>query len=166
LDTQIDIFKKQLILANSKHKFVSIHCVYEWDKLYKAMDALKLENYDNMILLHSFHADSKLVNKFKNFNCWFSISPGCFNEKNYAMLKQIPLENLVLESDAPSMFNPAIYDKTEDYNFYAIKDEKTQNHPLSVLQLGKALAKLYEINLNDFMKIISKNSKKLISKLI
>jgi Tat protein secretion system quality control protein TatD with DNase activity len=166
LDTQIDIFTKQLLLAHKKNKFVSVHCVYEWEQLYKTIETLKLTNYENMILLHSFQADAKLVERFGSLNCWFSISPGCINEKNYKMLKSLPLESIVLESDAPSMFNKAIYNNENEYNFYFMKDEKYQNHPVSILQTVKELAEILEMSCEEFMKIISKNSKKLISKLI
>jgi Tat protein secretion system quality control protein TatD with DNase activity len=166
LDVQIEIFTKQLQLAYNKHKFVSVHCVYEWDKLFKTITSLGLKDFDNMILLHSFQAEAKLVERFKTLKCWFSISPGCINEKNYKMLKSLPLDNIVLESDAPSMFNKAIYNTEDEYNFYPIKDEKTQNHPMSILQAGRVLSEILEIGYDDLMKIIAKNSKRLISKLI
>jgi Tat protein secretion system quality control protein TatD with DNase activity len=155
-------------LGIARNKFISIHCVYEWDKLYKALDALDIKDYDHKILLHSFQAESKLVDKFKKFNCWFSLSPGCLVEKNYQMIKSLPMDLLVLESDAPSMFNKAIYDNEEQYNFYIKNEDKNipQNHPMSILQLGKVLSELFEIGYEDFMKIITKNNKKLISKLL
>ena len=43
-------------------------------------------------------------------NVFYSISSSCFTKSNYEMLKVIPNDKLLLESDAPSMFNKSIYD--------------------------------------------------------
>ncbi len=106
------------------------------------------------------------MEKFNKFNVWFSISPGCFSEKNYEMLKKIPLDKLLLESDAPSMFNSQVYDDENEYNFYPKEGEKYKNHPISILSLAKKISLLRGIDFNDFRKIIWANNKKLISYLI
>lgn len=56
----------------------TIHCVYEWDKLFKS-----LSKYKNEIpfILHSFQGNLKQTKKFNELNCFYSISPGCFIEK-------------------------------------------------------------------------------------
>ena len=56
LNDQIEIFQKQLSYANDNNLLVHIHCVYEWDKLYKIMSNMNLDNLikNKKILLHSF----------------------------------------------------------------------------------------------------------------
>ena len=78
LENQIEIFKKQIELANELNKLVHIHCVYEWDKLYKILNNMKIENLikNNKIILHSFQGKKKHIEKFNNLNCYFSISSG------------------------------------------------------------------------------------------
>ena len=94
-------------------------------KPFKAFETMNLDNLkNNKIILHSFQGSKKIMEKFNKYNVYFSISPGCFNEKNFEMLKAIPLDRLLLESDSPSMFNKEIYDKEEDYKFYFVKSLK------------------------------------------
>lgn len=157
---------KQFDLAEKYNKLVTIHCVYEWEKLYKAIENNK--NKENLvqeskIILHSFQGNCKIMEKFKNFNPWFSISPGCFIEKNFDMIRKIPIENLLLESDSPSMFNNLIYDDENKFSFY-FKEEngKFKNHPMSIIDLGSKIAELKEIPIKYFFEQIQKNSKRIL----
>ncbi len=115
---------------------------------------------NNRIILHSFQASKKIMEKFINFNVFFSISAGCFNEKNYEMIKSIPLERILLESDAPSMFNKAIYENEQEYSFYFLEEGKIgnfKNHPISILNLAKNICELKGIEYDSFINILKKN---------
>jgi Tat protein secretion system quality control protein TatD with DNase activity len=109
--------------------------------------------------------------KFLKFNPWFSLSAGCFIEKNFEMIKEIPLDRLLLESDSPSMFNKNIYEKEEDYSFYftEISDVneniKYQNHPMSILNLGRKIAELKNIDYEYLMDKVKINSSIVINKI-
>ena len=65
------------------------------------------------ILLHSYMGSASLVKDFLKFGCMFSISIGCLTEKHLHMVKVIPLDNLVLESDSPCLFNKELVDEYE-----------------------------------------------------
>ena len=161
LDIQIEIFKKQIELANELNKLVHIHCVYEWDKLYKILNNMKIENLvkNNKIILHSFQGKKKHIEKFNNLNCYFSISSGCFTKSNFEMLKLLPNNKILFESDSPSMFNKEIYSNENEYkHFY--NENKKNNSPESIKFLCKKFAELKEINENDFCNIIYNNSLK------
>ena len=159
LNDQIEIFQKQLSYANDKNLLVHIHCVYEWDKLYKIMSNMNLDNLikNKKILLHSFQGKVKHINKFNNLNVYYSISSGCFNTGNYEMLKNLPLEKILFESDSPSMFNKAVYDNEKDYqHFYS--ENKKNNSPESIKFLCDKLAKLRNMKSEELAKIAYKNS--------
>ena len=161
LENQIEIFKKQIELANELNKLVHIHCVYEWDKLYKILNNMKIENLvkNNKIILHSFQGKKKHIEKFNNLNCYFSISSGCFTKSNFEMLKLLPNNKILFESDSPSMFNKEIYSNENEYkHFY--NENKKNNSPESIKFLCKKFAELKEINENDFCNIIYNNSLK------
>jgi TatD DNase family protein len=163
LNFQIDIFTKQLLYANDNNLLVHIHCVYEWDKLYKVLSNIKIENLvkNNKILLHSFQGKVKHIEKFNKLNCYFSISSGCFIEKNFEMLKNLPNDKILFESDSPSMFNKLVYNSEDDYkDFY--NEEKKLNSPESIIFLCKKLAELKGINEEEFRKIIYENSLKIL----
>ena len=82
-------------------------------------------------------------------------------------MRSIPLENMILESDAPSMFNKDIYENEEEYSFY-FRNEKNEykNHPISILTLAKKIADLRKISDCDFFSQLMKNYQKLIKNLI
>lgn len=164
LDKQIEIFVKQLEFANETNKLVTIHCVYEWEKLYKILEKSSISNLvNNKIILHSFQGTKKMVEKFNKFNPWFSISAGCYSHKNEEMIKAIPADRLILESDSPSMFNKHIYSSEKEYDYY-FKDENShfKNHPMSILSLSKKVSEVKEVDSNEFIKIISNNYKQII----
>ena len=159
LDNQIEIFKKQLIYANENNLLVHIHCVYEWDKLYKIMSNIKLDNLikNNKILLHSFQGKVKHINKFNNLNCYYSISSGCFSTGNYEMLKNLPLNKILFESDSPSMFNKSVYDDEKQYqHFYS--ESKKNNSPESIKYLCIKLAELRNIKYEELANTVYNNS--------
>jgi len=70
-----------LDLANDLKKVVTIHCVYEWEKLVKILLSSNISNLEYKIILHSFQGKKKDLLKLTNKNIWFSISPGCYTEK-------------------------------------------------------------------------------------
>ena len=159
LDNQIEIFKKQLIYANENNLLVHIHCVYEWDKLYKIMSNMKLVNLikNNKILLHSFQGKVKHINKFNNLNCYYSISSGCFSTGNYEMLKNLPLNKILFESDSPSMFNKNVYDDEKQYqHFYS--EEKKNNSPESIKYLCIKMAELRNMKYEELANSVYNNS--------
>lgn len=159
LNDQIEIFKKQLIYANDNNLLVHIHCVYEWDKLYKIMSNINLDNLikNKKILLHSFQGKVKHINKFNNLNVYYSISSGCYTSGNYEMLKNLPLDKILFESDSPSMFNKAVYNDAKEYeNFYS--ENKKNNSPESINYLCIKLAELKNMKYEDLAKIVYKNS--------
>jgi TatD DNase family protein len=159
LNDQIDIFQKQLSYANDNNLLVHIHCVYEWDKLYKIMSNMNLDNLikNKKILLHSFQGKVKHINKFNNLNVYYSISSGCYTSGNYEMLKNLPLDKILFESDSPSMFNKAVYNDTKEYeNFYS--ENKKNNSPESIKYLCIKLAELKNMKYEDLAKIVYKNS--------
>ena len=161
LETQIEIFKKQIELANELNVLVHIHCVYEWDKLFKILNNMKIENLikNNKIILHCFQGKKKHIEKFNNLNCYFSISSGCFTKGNFEMLKNLPNNKILFESDSPSMFNKEIYSNENEYKHFYNEDKKN-NSPESIKFLCKKFAELKEINEIEFCNIIYNNSLK------
>lgn len=83
------------------------------------------------------------------------------------MLKSIPMESLLLESDSPSMFNKDIYTEESEYKSYPI-DEKGnyKNLPLSIIPLAKKLSELRKMPFPDFLSQIKKNSTKLLKHIV
>ena len=167
LNDQIEIFKKQLSYANDNNLLVHIHCVYEWDKLYKIMSNMNLDNLikNKKILLHSFQGKAKHINKFNNLNVYYSISSGCYTTGNYEMLKNLPLDKILFESDSPSMFNKAVYDDEKNYSHFYSQDKKN-NSPESIKYLCIKLAQLRNMTFEDLAKKVYNNSLEILKEFI
>lgn len=161
--------ERQINYAEALDKLVTIHCVYEWEKLYKSLDKLNLKNLKQKgkIVLHSFQGTKSQMEKMRSLNVWFSLSPGCYNEKNYEMIKALPLDRLILESDSPSMFNKDIYSEAAEFGFY-FKEEsgKLKNHPLCIIQLAQRVSELRGLAYEELLQILHKNGSKIINALI
>ena len=86
--------------------------------------------------------------------------------QNFDVLRSIPLENMILESDSPSMFNKELYENEEEYSFYFRNEKKeVKNHPFSILILAKKISELRKISYVDFSSQLMKNYLKLIKNL-
>ena len=73
------------------------------------------------------------------------------------MLKNLPLDKILFESDSPSMFNKAVYDDEKNYShFYS--ENKKNNSPESIKFLCDKLAKLRNMKSEELAKIVYKNS--------
>lgn len=149
---------------------MQIHCVYEWDKLFKIMNELKLDNLikNKKIILHSFQGKPKHIDKFITLNVWYSLSSGCYCEKNIEMIKKIPLDKLVYESDSPSMFNTMIYPDDYDYKEMGLKDclENQNNTPISIIFLNEKIAEIKCMKPNELSLIVLNNSNSILDKII
>ena len=167
LNDQIEIFKKQMTYANENNLLVHIHCVYEWDKLYKIMSNMKLDNLikNKKLLLHSFQGKVKHINKFNNLNCYYSISSGCFTSGNYEMLKSLPLNKILFESDSPSMFNKLVYEDEKQYQHFHT-EEKKNNSPESIKYLCIKMAELRNMKFEDLANAIYNNSLEVLKEFI
>jgi len=95
------------------------------------------------------------------------------------MLKSVPLDKVVFESDSPSMMNNDIYTSEKDYEFYFKEQTKEieienninklvkyKNHPTSITSLTKRFAELRGIGLNSLLQQIYKNNLKLMKNIL
>lgn len=134
------------------------------------MNAMKLVTLikNKKIILHSFQGKSKHIDKFNAMNVWYSLSAGCYCDKNIEMIKKIPLDRLVYESDSPSMFNSIIYPLNYDYNEMGLKDcvQNKKNTPISIVFLNATIAEIKCIKPHELSVIVFNNSKRIIEGII
>lgn len=102
-DLQVKIFADQLDVAKEYERPVSVHMLRsEADILYNIRKHAK----GLKIILHSFTGPSSYIEPFGNAGCYFSISPrilGISGEKSRRLIKAIPEDRILIESDAPMM---------------------------------------------------------------
>lgn len=95
-DFQIDVFARQLELANDLKRGVHIHCVGAWDRMKKI---LKEQKYSDIpfVLFHRFNG---VVSDWQGMqNVYFSYSP----TRSYQRILSTPQNRLLLETDSDSV---------------------------------------------------------------
>jgi TatD DNase family protein len=102
---QEDFFRKQLRMAVEFHKVANIHCVSAYGKM---LTILKQEvpGGDLKVLLHSWEGPWEVTKEMLDHfgqNIVFSLSMASLNkEKQRKVAFQIPLDNIMIETDSPS----------------------------------------------------------------
>jgi TatD DNase family protein len=104
---QMQFFNAQLDLAHELERPLSIHCLRAWGVMQETLTAAKLPRCG--FLLHSYGGSAELVPSFVILGAYFSVSPYFFHPRKAAQLEvflQVPLDRLLLETDAPDMWPP------------------------------------------------------------
>lgn len=99
---QVEVFQKQIQLAKELKRPASIHCVRAFGDL---LDILKSEGpFPASVILHSYLGSADMVPEFAKLGAYFSFSGFLMSMKESKakkMLKSVPLERILLETDAP-----------------------------------------------------------------
>jgi TatD DNase family protein len=135
MDKQIQYLRHHIRLACKYHRPLSIHCVTGcWSALFatlkEQLDSLSQDNQCcKSIILHSCHSMS--VDTFKQFQKYFnnnennsdgnrlfySFAATAFSQKSaLKLLKEIPLDYILLESDSPDQLPREFYDQNIQFN--------------------------------------------------
>lgn len=189
---QIDVFRQQLELAKELKKPASVHCVRAFgDLLHIVKD---IGPFPDGLLLHSYLGSAEMVPEFVKSGAYFSLSGYIMPmkvQKAKKMLKTIPLERILLESDAPdalphlelsSLFlvdeDPSLpqeifaHGRTAASNVSTSSDTSRDasslpkdmlNHPANIHNVLDYVANLLEISKEELAEISYKNSIRLFS---
>ena len=127
LEEQVEVFLAQWSLANEHKRAVTVHCLKAWGRLLELVESHPHEGPG--FLLHSYGGPVEMVPEFLNLGAYFSFSGGFMHprkSRQLEVLKTIPMERLLLETDAPEMLPPS------DWCFCPLSDSesgKAINHP-------------------------------------
>ncbi|MGC3957678.1 MAG: TatD family hydrolase [Verrucomicrobiota bacterium] len=104
---QEEAFIAQLRVGAERNLPVSIHCLQAWGRMY---EILKSEPRPARgFLLHSYGGPAEMVKSFVSLGAYFSL-PGYYaherKERQRETFRQIPLERLLIETDAPDQMLP------------------------------------------------------------
>lgn len=99
---QVEVFRQQLQLAKELNKPASVHCVRAFGDL---LEILKSEGpFPAGLILHSFLGSAEMVPELSKLGAYFSFSGFLMSMKQSKakkMLKSVPHERILLETDAP-----------------------------------------------------------------
>lgn len=142
-DLQKDVFIKQLNIARMYNKTVAIH---SRDAINDTLNIIK-EYKDLKIVMHCYSSSLEVAKELVKMNVKLGIG-GVVTFKNGIKLKEvvenIPLDNLLLETDSPYMSpEPLRGKKNKPYNCYIIAEK---------------IAEIKNISLEDVLNVTTSNA--------
>jgi TatD DNase family protein len=156
---QEEAFVWQLRLAAELNVAASIHCLQVWGRM---VDLLREgPRPERGFLLHSYGGSAELIAPLAKLGAYFSF-PGYYllerKERQREVFKQIPLERLLVETDAPDQALP------EELNKHSLTDTATGkaiNHPANLRAVYEGLAQLRGITSENLAQQMEENFKRL-----
>lgn len=155
LDEQKEVFVWQLELAASHNLAASVHCIDAWGAL---LDTLRQSRRpERGFLLHAYAGSAELVQPFAELGAYFSFN-GAFldskreNQRN--TFKTIPLDRLLVETDAPAM---PLRSAWRLYNLPARPDTTTVNHPANIAAVYAGLAAFLGLRVDQLAARVEEN---------
>jgi TatD DNase family protein len=159
LGLQEEIFVGQLKLAAERNLPASIHGLKRWGRLLELLK--KNPRPERGFLLHSYGGSAGMIPAFVDLGAYFSC-PGAYlkrgRERKLAVFKSVPLDRLLVETDAPDQNLP------DELDTFDLSDPLTGshlNHPLNIITVTQRVADALEIPLSEFSVIIEANFKAL-----
>lgn len=115
-----EVFEAQLALALELHRPVVLHGAKCWGQVVAAVKVQGAEASGTRFLFHGFSRSAGLIPEIVKLNGFISVGPAVLNDHavNYRdLVKKIPLDRLLVETDRTSSDSPSISDvlaKTAD----------------------------------------------------
>lgn len=156
---QEEAFVAQLRVAAERNLPVSIHCLQTWGRL---LEILRTEaRPERGFLLHSYGGPAEMVKTFTALGAYFSL-PGYYaherKERQRETFRHIPLERLLIETDAPDQSLPG------DRNQYPLlnsEDGAALNHPANLAAVYAFAAELRGMPLAELAGQVEANFRRL-----
>lgn len=145
LKQQQDAFRRQIKLAKKHSLPIVIHCREAFDEIFEILETERDEKLFG--IFHCFTGNYEQAKRAISFNMKLGIG-GVVTFKNGGLdkfISQIPLENIVLETDAPYLAPAPYRGKRNESSYIKIIAEK--------------LASLYEVELEKIASITTQNSR-------
>ncbi|MET0262450.1 MAG: TatD family hydrolase [Rariglobus sp.] len=160
LAEQLDVFSAQLRLAAELGRAASIHCVQAFGAV---LDTLQQSpRSPRGFLLHGYGGPAEMVRSFVELGAYFSFNLEWLAPRHAARLanfKLIPLDRLLVETDAPEKAPPP------ELNRFPLPVDATTrqavNHPANVVVAYEALAQLREMPVEALAAQVEQNFRRL-----
>lgn len=96
---QEEVFLTQLQIATELQVPLSLHCVGRWGRM---VDIVKSLKNPPPMLFHGFNGSLEVLYRLQSEHTFFSFKYSALhNEKHLNLLKKIPIDNILLETDLP-----------------------------------------------------------------
>lgn len=140
------LFKRQLEIANEAGVPFCIHCRSAAEDVYEVL----LENkhlINHSGLMHCYSEGSAWIDKFVDLGLYISFSGNItFRKSDRSFLKQIPLDRIVVETDAPYLSPEPLRGR--------------RNYPKNVKFVAEKIANEIGVDVDEFEHITTENAKR------
>jgi TatD DNase family protein len=156
------VFRVQLGLAAERNVPATMHCLRAWGALW---DIVRTEPVPACgFLLHAYGGPAEMVEGFAKRGAYFSFN-GSFLDENRRRKREtfleVPLERLLVETDAPAMPLPLERDR---YPLPGTAEGEKVNHPGNIAPAYEGLAELRGLKLEELAARVEENYRKLFGK--
>lgn len=144
-DRQIEVFEKQLNLAVESNLPAIIHSRNTDDDIYSCISKMKDDNF--RAVLHCYSSDLDYTKRMMDMNLMFSFTGNITFKKSTMddVVKYIPLERIMLETDGPYMAPVPFRGKT--------------NRPKLIKLIAEKIAEIKQIHIEEVITMTSNNAK-------
>lgn len=158
LPDQIEVLNTHLELARRFARPISIHCLKAWPELKGVMRGFG--TLPKGFLLHSYAGPPEMIPFWVESGAYFSFSPAFLAPRKAAQraaFHKIPLDRLLIETDAPDMAPPL---GMEISPFTDIEGNHL-NHPVNLVLCLKALASDRGVSAQEMSDVLRTNANRL-----
>ena len=155
IEEQTEVFLAQLALAAERNLVASIHCLDAIGPLHDLLRAAALPARG--FLLHSYNGSAEMAVNFAKLGAYFSFN-GAFLEPRKQRLREvyatIPVDRLLVETDAPAMRLPA---ELEKFPPFPADDGQLAGHPANLVAAYAGLAEIRGTNVESLAAQVGAN---------
>lgn len=153
LQLQKRILLPQLAMAHTYNRCLSLHCLRCWDELYGLLKKSLLP--ERGFIVHAFSGPPNLIPGLLRMGAYFSFNAVLAHprkQKHLASFQQLPLNRILVETDAPDMLPPAEYRPAQTG-----QQAVAFNHPGNLSAAYAILAKLRSISVPELSAVVEQN---------
>jgi TatD DNase family protein len=151
MQAQMEVFGAQWQLAVEQERAATVHCLKAWGALWDFVR--ESPPLPRGFLLHSYGGAGEMVGGFVKQGAYFSFSGYFLHERRGAqreVFREVPLERLLVETDAPDMLPPA-------GPGVRLLENGTLNSPTNLEFCDRALAELRGMPVEELAEQIGEN---------
>lgn len=148
-DIQVQVFKKQIELANKLKLPIVVHSREAAKETFDIISSYKEKYKDLKFLIHCFSQSVEMMREYVKMGCYIALG-GVVTFKNSKVpkevAKEVPLENLLLETDCPYLAPEPMRGK--------------RNEPMFIKYSAQKIAEIREISLEELLKATDENTRR------
>ena len=148
-DIQVQVFKKQIELANKLKLPIVVHSREAAKETFDIISSYKEKYKDLKFLIHCFSQSVEMMREYVKMDCYIALG-GVVTFKNSKIpkevAKEVPLENLLLETDCPYLAPEPMRGK--------------RNEPMFIKYSAQKIAEIRGISLEELLKATDENTRR------